>query len=235
MPRRLDRPGSSPVKIASRPMLLEVQCGRAFADDHGPDAGLPQLARSSTSSPFSGASRATLRTATSSLPSPIAVRSSLRMAARPWARSIQAATSTVFAKTRTRVGSAPSAITDSCASEPTTSTPTTRRVRSGGTAVVFTWRRQPAFGPASWLSTSNTYGTRRRRHQKSAACEANVLQPETTTTSGRAFRSASKIAGRDRIVVAEPPASRRARDTAQEDRRMVGLDLPGTEATVCAA
>ncbi len=189
------------MKIASRPMLSRYArpgpeptiTGRTLA---------AAAARSSTSSPFSGASRATLRTATSASRSPSAARTSLRLAARSSARSIQAATSIVFAKTRTRAGSAPSATTDSRASEPTTSTDAAPRT-IGGTAVVFTSRRQPAFGPASWLSTSRTYGTRRRRHQATAACEANVLQPETTTTSGSARLRASKIDERDRVVVTE--------------------------------
>ena len=171
---------------------LEVPATGSRTDEHGPDAPPPRSARSSTSRPFSGASRATLSTATSSSPSPSAARSSERLSASVSARPIQAATSIVFAKTRTRAGSAPSATTDSCASVPTTSTDAARRT-IGGTAVVFTSRRQPAFGPASWLSTSRTYGTRRRRHHAIDAWEANVLQPETTTTSGFASASVPRI------------------------------------------
>ena len=56
-------------------------------------------------------------------------------------------------------------------------------------------RRHPARGSSSWLETSSTYGTPWRRHHATAACEANVLHPETTTTSGDASRSARTTPG----------------------------------------
>ncbi len=62
-----------------------------------------------------------------------------------------------------------------------------------GTTVSFTRRRQPGFGPESWLSTRSRYGTCLARHHPIAACEANVLQPETTTQAGSASRSARQI------------------------------------------
>ncbi len=131
----------------------------------------------------------------------------------------------MFANTRTRAGSAPSATTESPAREPTTSTEAAPRT-IGGTAVVFTLRRQPAFGPVSWLSTSRTYGTRRARHHASAACEANVLQPETTTTSGRASPQRAEDAGCERVVVAKYVARAGDGDAAQEHRFVVEVDRP---------
>ena len=65
----------------------------------------------------------------------------------------------------------------------------------GGTMVPLTFRRQPGRGPSSWLSTRRTYGTPRSRLQVIAPCAANVLQPETTTQSGRESASARRIPG----------------------------------------
>ena len=72
---------------------------------------------------------------------------------------------------------------DSRASLPTTSTSAAPRT-IGGTTTAFTARRQPGLGSRSFDSTRRTYGTWCSRHQAVAACEANVLHPETTTTSG---------------------------------------------------
>src|SRR5215213_4636102 len=108
------------------------------------------------------------------------------------ARSIHRSTSIVFAKTRTFF--APRETTDSCAAEPTTSTDVAPRITGVATASL-TARRQRGLGSRSWLSTWRTYGTRCARHHATAACDANVLQPETTTTSGRARRKARAIPG----------------------------------------
>src|SRR5919204_2318951 len=110
------------------------------------------------------------------------------------ARSIQRGTSIVFAKTRTRSGSAPRATIELRAAVPTTRTPAAPRT-IGGTTVPFSAFRHAGRGPRSWLSTRSTYGTRCARHHAIAACEGKVLQPETTTTPGRAFRSARAIPG----------------------------------------
>ena len=58
-----------------------------------------------------------------------------------------------------------------------------------------TLRAMLARGPMSWLTTRSTYGTRCSRHHTTAACAANVLQPEMTTTSGRAWRNARQMPG----------------------------------------
>ena len=112
-------------------------------------------------------------------------------------------------------GAAPSATTESRASEPVTST-LAAPATTGGTTTSFTRRRQPGFGPASWLSTSRTYGTCRSRHHATAACDANVLQPETTTQSGADRVERAEDARRHGVVVAEHAAQPRHRDAVQE-------------------
>ncbi len=92
------------------------------------------------------------------------------------------------------LGLAPRATIEFRASVPVTRTPDAF-VTTGGTTVFFTLRRQPGRGPSSWLSTTRTYGTFRTRHQAIAPCAANVLQPDTTTTSGRASFSAGTTPG----------------------------------------
>ena len=105
------------------------------------------------------------------------------------ARAPNPLTSIVSAKTSMRSGSAPRASIDSRASVPTTRTCAAPRTIAG-TTLAFTARRHPGRSSRSFDSTSSTYGTRRRRHHAIAAWEANVLQPDATTTSGRASPSA---------------------------------------------
>ena len=137
------------------------------------DTGGPAIAaaRTSVSSPFSGARRATQRTPTSSGSSPNPARSSARRAASRSARSPNPATSIVFANVPISSGLAPRASIESRASDPAASTPEAPRTTCGTTAP-FTARRQPARGPWSWLSTSRTYGTQCRRHHTTAAWDA---------------------------------------------------------------
>ena len=135
-------------------------------------------------------------------------------------------TSTVFAKTRTRSAGAPRAIIELRASVPVTRTPAAFAT-TGGTTVSFTVRRQPGRGPSSWLSTTRTYGTSRSRHQAIAACAANVLQPETTTTSGRDVLERRDDARRERVVVVQHALGARDAHAAEEDRAVLRLDAPG--------
>ena len=93
-----------------------------------------------------------------------------------------------------RSGRAPRASIERRASVPVTRTPAALRTIRG-TTVPFTASRQRERGPSSWLSTIRTYGTRRARHHASAAWDANVLQPETTTHSGCAPLSARSTPG----------------------------------------
>src|SRR4029453_8519957 len=93
-----------------------------------------------------------------------------------------------------RSRAAPRATSDCLASVPVTSAPAAPRT-TGGTTTPLTTRRHPDRGPSSWLSTTSTYGTLLRRHHVIAAWELKVLQPETTTTSGRARPRAAAIPG----------------------------------------
>ena len=98
--------------------------------------------------------------------------------------------------------------------------------RTGGTTAPFTARRQPGRASRSLLSTRSTYGTPRARHHAAAACEANVLQPETTTTSGSA---SSRARGRCRARSGSRGGARDtgpARAALQEDGPVLRLDRP---------
>ena len=100
-------------------------------------------ARTRTSSPFSGASRATDSTMTSSAAAPSALRRSGRRRREPrCASAANSSTSTVFAKTCTRSAWAPRATIEFRASVPVTRTPEAF-VTIGGTTVPFT-RAAPA-------------------------------------------------------------------------------------------
>ena len=182
-------------------------------------------ARSSTSSPFSGASRATLRTATSSLSSPSAARSS---GAWPQggrlARSRLRRRSCSQRRARARDRRRARRRTPARASRRRARRPPPRTI--GGTAVVFTSRRQPAFGPASWLSTSSTYGTRRRRHQAIDGLRGERAPARDDDDVRPRVDERAEDRQRDRVVVAEHLARARNIHAAEEDRRMVDLDLP---------
>ena len=144
------------------------------------------------------------------------------------ARSIQRSTSIVFAKTRTRSGSAPRATTESRAAEPTTSTLAAPRIDRRGTTASFTARRH-AGARAEVVALDDAgrtepgaLGTRRSR-----PATANVLQPETTTTSGCAARSAREDARRERVVVAQQRRRTAARDARGGRRpRWCSVDRP---------
>ncbi len=131
----------------------------------------------------------------------------------------------VFAKTRTRSGCAPRAIIESRASVPVTRSPAARST-IGGTTVPFTVRRHPARGPSSWLSTTSRYGTSLIPHQVIAACAANVLQPETTTTSGCASVKRADDSRRHRVVVVQDALRSGKPEAAQEDGAVLRLDAP---------
>ena len=137
------------------------------------------------------------------------------------ARSPQASTSIVFAKTRT-VGLAPRATTDSRAARADDE-------HARGAAHDRAARPSPSPRGASPRAARGR-GSRRagrtgraaRGTRRSRACAANVLQPETTTTSGCARPSARDDAGRERIVVAKQPCrAPGTRDAAQEHRLVV--------------
>ena len=90
-----------------------------------------------------------------------------------------------------------------------------------------TARRQPARGPSSWLSTTRTYGTSLSSHHAIAAWAANVLQPETTTTCGRASVSAPTTPGRDRVVVPDDVLGAGHAEAAEVDGAVRRVDPPG--------
>ena len=98
--------------------------------------------------------------------------------------------------------------------------------RIGGTTAPLTARRQPGRASRSFDSTSRTYGTPRARHHATAACEANVLQPETTTTSGSRVGERAEDAERDRVVVAERPVEAGHAPSLEEDGAVPRLDRP---------
>ena len=64
------------------------------------------------------------------------------------------------------------------------------------------------------------------RHHPIAACDANVLQPETTTQSGSRLAERAPDPERDRIVVAEDVTEARHRHAVQEHRMVLRLDGP---------
>ena len=114
---------------------------------------------------------------------------------------------------RTRAPSrdgAPRATIERRASVPVTRTPEAPRRRAA--------RRRPSPAAASpdaaprrGSRRRRTYGTPRTRLHTIAACAANVLQPETTTTSGPRARERARDARRDRIVVVKDCSRARAR------------------------
>ena len=175
--------------------------------------------------PFSGASRATVTTATSPGDRPSAARSSSRRGASRSAVSPKRSTSIVFAKIRTRSGAAPSDTTESRASEPVTST-LAAPLTTGGTTVSLTRRRQPGFGPASWLSTSSTYGTCR----SAAPGDRRLRCERAPARHDHAVRLRSCEHAEDarchRIVVAEDVPEPGQRHAVQEDRAVLRLHRP---------
>ena len=163
----------------------------------------------SVSSPFSGASRATESTATSSGPRPASARSSSRRARQPVASAPNAVDVD-------RVGEDGDALRDrrrARASTRARACPTTSTSRG----VAHDVAGRPPLDRAPPARRGRRARCSRRgartgrgaaRHHATAACDANVLQPETTTTSGRACPSAREDAERDRVVVAERRGTR---------------------------
>ena len=158
-------------------------------------------ARSSTSSPFSGASRATLTTATSS-PSPNAARSSERLAASSSARSDPRRHVDRVREDPDASGSAPSATTDSRASEPTTSTDARRaQDRRHG-------RRLDGAAPAGLRPRVVALDQQHVRHAAQAAPDEGGLRGERAPARDDddvRLRLLQRIEDRrrDRVVVAD--------------------------------
>ena len=225
--------GRSPANIARTPSSAASASSRAalgpVADERRRRAAdrPPRRPRAAACRrPFSGASRAT-----ESDGDVVSVDAERRPQLRPaTARADRharprAGTSIVFANTRTRAGSAPSATTDSRASEPTTST-LAAPFTSGGTTVSLT-RPPPAGLRARVVALDEEHvrnaartapAERRLRGERAPAGDDDDVGP------ARAERTEDP--GRDRVVVAEDAARRREADAVQEDRTVPELDRP---------
>ena len=209
--------GTSPTRTRRTPSSRARSCSRRRS---GPSPAITTTsrgsaaaaARRSVSSPFSGASRATESTATSSGSTARAHRAA-RGAARQSVGALHPGrTSIVFAKRRTRSGRAPFATSDARESAPSANAPQAPRTTRGTIGARTARRHCAPRHRVVGLERAGGTGDRRRRRPR----DRRLRRERTPAGDDDDLRLGSRRAppdpGRDRVLVPQQPCGRPGRE-----------------------